>query len=105
MQHHAAGLLALTHDGQLVAALTQDYRNASINEADRAMLDYVAKLTRSPQRCNQGDVAQLRIHGFSERAVLDVCQVAAYYAFVNRIALGMGVELESRPARQTARSS
>ncbi len=105
MQHHAAGLLALTHDDQLVAALIQDHCTASISEADRAMLDYAAKLTRSPRRCNQGDVAQLRIQGFSERAVLDICQVTAYYAFVNRIALGMGVELETKPARQTARSS
>lgn len=104
MQHHAAGLLALTHDDQLVAALTNNYRTAPLNDADRAMIDYAAKLTRNPQKCSQADIAHLRINGFSERAALDICQVAAYYAFVNRIALGLGVELETQRTPQTASS-
>ena len=36
----------------------------------------------------------LRRHGWSDAAILDMVQVAAYYAFVNRLADGLGVELE-----------
>ena len=32
--------------------------------------------------------------GLSEVDVLEVAEVAAYYAYVNRIASGLGVELE-----------
>lgn len=59
------------------------------------MLAYVDKLTRTPAAIGQADVDVLTAAGFSAAAVLDICQVAAYYAFVNRLADGLGVELES----------
>ena len=58
------------------------------------MLRYVQKLTRTPAEMNRDDVESLRLAGFADAAVLDICQVAAYYAFVNRLADGLGVELE-----------
>ncbi len=59
------------------------------------MLTYVDKLTRTPAAIRPEDVDALRHTGFSDSAILDICQVAAYYAFVNRLADGLGVELES----------
>ncbi|MCH7884709.1 MAG: peroxidase [Planctomycetes bacterium] len=58
------------------------------------MLRYVEKLTRTPAEMNRDDVEALRQAGFADAATLDICQVAAYYAFVNRLADGLGVELE-----------
>ena len=58
------------------------------------MLAYVDKLTRSPASMTVDDVTALRSAGFGDPAILDICQVAAYYAFVNRLANGLGVELE-----------
>ena len=58
------------------------------------MLRYVEKLTRAPAGMNRDDVETLREAGFADAAILDICQVAAYYAFVNRLADGLGVELE-----------
>ncbi len=58
------------------------------------MLEFVAKLTREPQRMNEADVGGLRAEGFDDRAIHDIVVVAAYYAFVNRVADGLGVELE-----------
>ena len=66
----------------------------SLSDADRLMLRYVDKLTRTPAHITRDDVDALRKAGFSDAAILDICQVAAYYAFVNRIADGLGVELE-----------
>ena len=58
------------------------------------MLRYVQKLTRAPAGMNRDDVEALRQAGFADAAILDICQVAAYFAFVNRLADGLGVELE-----------
>ena len=59
------------------------------------MLDYGAKLTREPQNIVAEDVANLRKVGFDDLAIHDICTVVAYFAFVNRIADGLGVELET----------
>lgn len=58
------------------------------------MIDYVLKLTRTPGAMNADDVAGLTAAGFDDTAALDICQVGAYYNYVNRLADGMGVELE-----------
>jgi uncharacterized peroxidase-related enzyme len=60
------------------------------------MLNYATKLTKTPAAVGQGDVDALREAGFSAAAILDICQVTAYFAFVNRIADGLGVELEGK---------
>ena len=84
----------MTGDRDLTAQIGQDYRRAELKVADRQMLDYAAKLTRSPGDMLEGDVIALRGIGFSDRAILDIAQVVAYYAYVNRIADGLGVSLE-----------
>ena len=40
------------------------------------------------------DVISLRDAGFTDRDILDINQVASYYAYVNRTADGLGVGLE-----------
>lgn len=82
-------------------ALAVDYRTADLNSADRAMLDYVAELTRDPGGMREGHVQALRDHGFSDAAVHDICQAASYFNFVNRMADGLGVELEGYWTEET----
>jgi uncharacterized protein YciW len=55
----------------------------------------VEKLTRTPGTTTKEDVEQLRRAGFSDEDILQIAEVTAYYAYVNRIADGLGVELES----------
>ena len=59
------------------------------------MLDYAVKLTRDPGGMEAADAEALRAAGFDDRAIHDICQVASYYNFVNRLADGLGVELEA----------
>jgi alkylhydroperoxidase family enzyme len=58
------------------------------------MLVYVDKLTRAPGAVTGDDVAALRQAGFSDTDILEIVEVAAYYAYANRIADGLGIELE-----------
>ena len=84
----------MTGDDALVEALKGDWRQASLSEADLAMLAYVEKLTLRPWEMVEEDVIALRAAGFSDAAILDINQVTGYYAYVNRLADGLGVELE-----------
>jgi len=77
-----------------VAGLSRDFRDVQLEPADRAMLEFVAKLTLEPQRMERDDVERLRAEEFDDRSIHDIVLVAAYYAFVNRIADGLGVDLE-----------
>jgi uncharacterized peroxidase-related enzyme len=58
------------------------------------MISYAVKLTCSPGEMEQADVAALRAVGFSDRDVLDITEVTAYYAYANRIADGLGITIE-----------
>ena len=58
------------------------------------MLTYAVKLTLEPWRMVEADVLALRGAGFSDADILDINQVTGYYAYVNRLADGLGVELE-----------
>jgi alkylhydroperoxidase family enzyme len=58
------------------------------------MLDYAVKLTHEPWSITRDDIDRLRAAGFDDRGIHDICAVIAYYAFVNRIADGLGVEVE-----------
>jgi len=79
---------------RLLDALMADHGLAGLSRADRAMLDYAVKLTEQPSRMTAEDVAVLRAEGFDDRGVHDICAITAYFAFVNRIADGLGVEVE-----------
>lgn len=85
----------MTGDRDWTAQIEADYRLANLTAADRQMLDYATKLTRWPWQMTENDVIALREQGFSDRAVLDIAQVVAYYAYVNRIADGLGLSLEA----------
>jgi uncharacterized peroxidase-related enzyme len=85
----------LTGDPEWTTQIETDYTQARLSSADMQMLDYCSKLTRTPWDMVEGDVIALRDCGFDDRAILDIAQVVAYYAYVNRIADGLGVSLES----------
>jgi len=58
------------------------------------MLSYAERLTRAPAGVDSVDIDGLRAVGFSDRDILDIAEVTAYFAYVNRIADGLGVAVE-----------
>ena len=92
--HHARGLLRLTNNPALVSALQQDYRSADISARQRAMLDYADKLTRDPGALRAADMQALRTAGLDDRSILDLNQTVSYFAYVNRVADGLGVTVD-----------
>ena len=94
MVHHRRGLRRLLNDDTLLARIEADWNSAGLDERRQAMLGYVSKLTSEPASVTRSDVAALRAVGLDDRDILDLCEVTAYYAYVNRIAHGLGVEVE-----------
>ncbi|MGE0641151.1 MAG: carboxymuconolactone decarboxylase family protein [Thermoanaerobaculia bacterium] len=81
----------MTLDQDLVDALRTDYREAQLSTADRAMLDYVARLTRDATTLGTADLDLLRREGFDDRAILQITALASWFNYINRIADALGV--------------
>jgi len=81
-------------DGELGAAIEDDWRTAGLDVRRTAMLGYAERLTRTPADMDSDDIDSLRAVGFSDRDILDIAEVTAYFAYVNRIADGLGVTVE-----------
>jgi uncharacterized peroxidase-related enzyme len=71
--------------------LRRDYTQAPLSAADRAMLDYAAKLTRHAWKVTPEDLQLLREVGFDDRAILQINMIANWFNYINRVADGLGV--------------
>ncbi len=81
-------------DPALVDAVKTDWRSAPLQPRQLAILEYAEKLTRTPGAMNPRDIDALKAAGLSEVEILDVNQITGYFAYVNRLADGLGVPLE-----------
>ena len=94
MTHHRRGLRLLLKDDELLERIETDWSTAGLDDRRTAMLRFADSLTRTPGAMSPDDVASLRGAGFTDRDVLDIVEVIAYYAYANRIADGLGITLE-----------
>ena len=78
----------------MAAAIESNYAEAGLEPRRLEMLRFAERLTRAPGAVAAADVERLRGAGFSDRDILDIVEVTAYYAYANRIADGLGIELE-----------
>ena len=96
LRHHAAGLARLLPaDRADVADALAAGRHANVSEREAALISYATVLTTEPKAVDEADIDLLHAVGLDDRAILDLAQVTAYFAYVNRIVLGLGVELET----------
>ncbi len=91
--HHRRGLRRWIGDEE-AARVGLDYETAGLPERMRVLLRYVDKLTVAPASMVVSDIEALRQVGFADEDILAIVEVAAYYAYANRIVDGLGVELE-----------
>ena len=76
------------------SALAADPDTAPLPPADRALVDYALKLTRTPAAMGRDDIDGLRAEGFEDRAILQATLIAAFFNYVNRVADALGVGRE-----------
>lgn len=93
VEHHGEALAAYW-DADRVEQMCTDYTALStLDDKLRAACDLAAKLTRTPDAMTEDDVERLREVGWSDRSILDIVLITAYFNFVNRIATGLGVDV------------
>ncbi len=89
-----AGFLRREGSDDLTAEFIQnDWRKADLNEAERTMLEWAEKLTLTPSAMTQEDIQALRNVGWTDRDILDIAQVCAFFNFRVRMVDGLGLEI------------
>lgn len=90
VSHHAE---ALSHyeKNESITEMMKGLRFLDLPDRTARMLSYATKLTYKPSDVHDRDIEELREVGFSDKDILDINLITAYFNFVNRIALGLGV--------------
>jgi len=95
-RHHAE---ALNHywknDVKIEKLIAGNYREI-LTQKEVALYEFSKHLTTNPEQHKDNDFTlKLKSLGMSDAAILDLVLVTAYFNFVNRIVLSLGVELEA----------
>ena len=62
-----------------------------MSQAERALLDYVKKVTEAAYRTTPEDVQILREHGWTDPQIAEAVYITALFAFFNRVADAFGI--------------
>ncbi len=92
ISHHAEALHHYWQDRDRLQKIIDDPQSESLAPRARALVAYALKLTEKPWEVVEDDVEGLRRQGLNDEDILAVNLVASYFNFVNRVALGLGVE-------------
>ncbi|GAB5416210.1 MAG: peroxidase-related enzyme [Crocinitomicaceae bacterium] len=90
-EHHGAAVQHYWKDAARVQQLRDDFSKANLSEADFALCEFAAELTRNPNHDTKSATENLRSLGLTDRAILDATLIISYFNFVNRIVLGLGL--------------
>lgn len=94
--HHGAALNQYWKDEKKIWQLQRDYTQLQLEPVDQLLCQLAEALTLAPESINPEEHLQpLREQGLDDRALLDATLVISYFNFVNRLVLGLGVELEA----------
>lgn len=94
INHHEQALLAYWKDKKKTGLLISDRESLSLSKTDRLLCKLAETLTRNhPDKAPDysAEIKDLKQQELSDRAILDAVQVIAYFNFVNRMVLGLGV--------------
>lgn len=86
---HGQAVRQLSGDPQLGEMMVMNYRVAELKPRQRAMLDFAWKLTETPRLVDEADRGGLRELGFSNEDIFDICEIAAFFNYTNRVAHGV----------------
>jgi len=89
---HGAAVRELSGDPALGEAMVMNYRVAKLDERQRAMLDFAAKVTTDSAAIGESDRDALRAVGFDDRDIFDIANVVGLFNMSNRVASAVGME-------------
>jgi uncharacterized peroxidase-related enzyme len=83
---HGAAVRQLSGDPILGEMLVMNYRVASLDARQRAMLDFAVQITTASASIEETDRQALRDVGFSDRDIWDIANVTGFFNMTNRVA-------------------
>ncbi|WP_456427717.1 carboxymuconolactone decarboxylase family protein [Rhodocaloribacter sp.] len=89
---HEAVATAFGVKPEVLEALRTDLSGAAIDPEMRPIFEFAKKLTEIPSRITQADVQAILDAGWSEQTVEDVVGITSIFAFMNRLADGLGIK-------------
>lgn len=96
--HHLAGMTRLLGDVDRADAIAEAIEHGHLTRVfdakEAAGLAYAARLSQEPAGLDQNDIENLRAAGFDDGEILEINQVAAYFAYANRTVLGLGIDTD-----------
>jgi len=99
INHHKEALMFYWKNKEKLNRFLYDFNSVTLSKREHAILGYVSKLTRTPSDICKDDTEKLRNVGFTDNEILDVTLICSYFNFVNRIALGLGVEFSEEEVK------
>lgn len=95
-KHHAEALHVFWKNEEKLKMLMEEEKINELNSVDHLWIEYARMLTAEPHSPGIDNIIkQLKDEGADDRSILDATLVVGYFNFVNRIILGLGVELEA----------
>ena len=91
VNHHAEALRRYIKDDETLEMLMTADVLETLEPRLSNIVRYAEKLTSAPSAMTESDLGELRAVGLDDKDILDLALITAYFNFVNRIALGLGV--------------
>ncbi len=91
VRHHAEALRHYIDDEETMTMLMTADGLETLEPRLSNIVRHAEKLTTAPVAMTESDLDELRTEGLSDKDILDLTLIVAYFNFVNRIALGLGV--------------
>lgn len=91
VNHHEEAFKHFEKDPQTLKHVREGKNFDALPARSAAMLEHARKLTNTPGEVSASDIERLREAGFEDQDILDITLITAYFNFVNRMALGLGV--------------
>jgi uncharacterized peroxidase-related enzyme len=95
LNHHTNFMTLYGISPAVSEQIVNDPQSANISEAEKRLLSYVDKVTRSAYMVTDADVDGLKEIGWSQEEILEATMIISLFNSINRFADALGVQPEA----------
>ncbi|MES2153510.1 MAG: peroxidase-related enzyme [bacterium] len=97
--HHKEALGRYSKDHAFVEEVAKAPGKVKLPARERVLVDYAVALTAHPAKGVKSEVDAMKKAGLKDEEILQAAQIVGYFNFANRLAIGLGVDLEPENER------
>lgn len=92
---HSERLRKLGSSAEEIRAMASDPTSAPLDNVEKAIVAYAAKVAEAPHTVTEGDIEDLRSVGLTDTEIFDVASAVAARLFFTALGDGLGVQADS----------